>query len=216
MMSGDGRQRHCAECSKTVHNFARMRRSDVEKLAVAAANGEDICARITRRSDGSLVTLDGERRAGLRAGVMLSAAMMVGQAAAQNPAEPRAIVSVRVLTSDGQPVDLIHGKVVLRNSLGELMIYPMHGDGEFVFSAPPGQYDMIVRGSDMLGEEFKSVTLHPGSQSLGDVTARSMDVSWDDNEVFTTTGGAVAVSVSKWKYRLRHPIAYVRYLGGKL
>jgi len=214
-MSGDGRQRHCAECGKTVHNFARMRRSDVENLAVAAANGEQVCARITRRSDGSLVTLDGERRAGLRAGVLLSAAMMVGQAAAQNPTEARAIVSGRLLTSDGQPFQMSRGRITLRSSSGELMIYPIYGDGEFVFSTPPGQYDVIVRGNMIFAEEIKGATLHAGNQSLGNVTIRPLGQSWDSGMFETVTGGDISVRVG-WRYHLRHPVAYLRYIGRKL
>src|SRR5206468_1218476 len=99
-MAGDSRRRHCAECSKTVHNLARMSRRDVELLAMAVACGEEVCARVTKREDGLLVTLEGGQRAGLRAGLMLSAAMMTGQAVAQSSNEPTAIVSGRLLSLD--------------------------------------------------------------------------------------------------------------------
>lgn len=84
-MQGGGRARFCAACEKTVHDVAKMSPREVERLALRAVMGEEVCARLTRRSDGELVTLEarGGRVVGTAAGVVMAAAVAVGSAAAQ-------------------------------------------------------------------------------------------------------------------------------------
>ncbi|MCC6539408.1 MAG: carboxypeptidase regulatory-like domain-containing protein [Bryobacterales bacterium] len=53
-MSGEGVRLWCDDCRKHVHNFARMRRRDIER-AVAAG---DCCGIVERRADGTLRTAD--------------------------------------------------------------------------------------------------------------------------------------------------------------
>jgi hypothetical protein len=53
-MSGDEKKRFCSECDKFVYDFSQMTRRQVE--AIVSIHQGRMCARITRRPDGSLVT----------------------------------------------------------------------------------------------------------------------------------------------------------------
>src|SRR5215470_11348444 len=55
-MSGDEKRRFCVECDKFVYNFSQMTRQQVE--AIVSIHQGQMCARITRRPDGSLLTLE--------------------------------------------------------------------------------------------------------------------------------------------------------------
>src|SRR5262245_53049487 len=55
-MSGDEKKRFCSECDKYVYDFSQMTRRQVE--AIVSIHRGRMCARITLRPDGSLVTLE--------------------------------------------------------------------------------------------------------------------------------------------------------------
>lgn len=55
-MSGDEQQRYCDECQRFVYDFSKMPRRQIEAM-MAASQGR-ICARLTRKEDGSLLTLE--------------------------------------------------------------------------------------------------------------------------------------------------------------
>jgi Carboxypeptidase regulatory-like domain len=55
-MSGDEKKRFCSECNKFVYDFSQMTRRQVE--AMVSIHQGRMCARITRRPDGSLLTLE--------------------------------------------------------------------------------------------------------------------------------------------------------------
>jgi hypothetical protein len=55
-MSGDEKKRFCSECDKFVYDFSQMTRQQVE--AIVSVHRGRVCARITRRPDGSMVTLE--------------------------------------------------------------------------------------------------------------------------------------------------------------
>jgi hypothetical protein len=52
-MKGDSQKRFCGHCQKHVHNFEQMAAGDVNELLVS---GQNVCAKILRRTDGSIVT----------------------------------------------------------------------------------------------------------------------------------------------------------------
>ncbi|HVG29441.1 MAG TPA: carboxypeptidase-like regulatory domain-containing protein [Pyrinomonadaceae bacterium] len=91
-MSGDAQARHCRECDKQVYNFSLLTRGEIETL-IAGAEGR-LCARFSRRADGSIDTADSpvgtsraRRRAPLTVGAALSAALsLCANALAQAPA----------------------------------------------------------------------------------------------------------------------------------
>lgn len=86
-MQGGSRERHCQLCDKQVHNFAAMTSREIERV-VREADGK-LCARITRRGDGSLVMLDAGPRASIAAQVVASASLVMSAAgvAAQSSSE---------------------------------------------------------------------------------------------------------------------------------
>jgi carboxypeptidase family protein len=55
-MPGDEKKRFCVECNKFVYDFSQMTRRQVE--AIVSIHRGRMCARITRRPDGSLLTLE--------------------------------------------------------------------------------------------------------------------------------------------------------------
>src|SRR5713226_576379 len=55
-MTGDDRVRFCEQCSLRVYNISAMTRSEAEAL-IANTEGR-ICARLYRRSDGTIITKD--------------------------------------------------------------------------------------------------------------------------------------------------------------
>ena len=78
-MAGGARARHCELCDKKVHDFASMTSREIAKL-LAQSDGR-VCARMTRRENGSLVTLDAGSLAGggrLAAQMAVSASLLLG------------------------------------------------------------------------------------------------------------------------------------------
>jgi hypothetical protein len=55
-MVGDDRVRFCGACKKDVYNFSSMTAPEVEALMLA--KGIDLCARLYRRKDGTIMTSD--------------------------------------------------------------------------------------------------------------------------------------------------------------
>jgi hypothetical protein len=96
LMSGDDLTRFCSECNKQVYDFSRMTRNQIETL-VAGASGR-LCARFSRRPDGTIVTADSltgsaviRRRAPVSIGAALAAVLsLCASAFAQSPANPAA------------------------------------------------------------------------------------------------------------------------------
>jgi hypothetical protein len=91
-MTGDDRVRFCDLCNLHVYNLAELTRTEAESL-IANSEGR-ICARLYRRSDGTVITKDCpvglralRRRAAKVAGVVFAASMsLVGSVAGQKPA----------------------------------------------------------------------------------------------------------------------------------
>ena len=54
LMDGDERVRFCGKCKKNVYNLSAM--SDSESLDLIQNSGDEICGRIFKRSDGTVVT----------------------------------------------------------------------------------------------------------------------------------------------------------------
>jgi hypothetical protein len=56
-MPGDDRVRSCPTCGKSVTNFEAL--TQEEAASLLAAGGEDLCGRIVRRKDGTVLTSGG-------------------------------------------------------------------------------------------------------------------------------------------------------------
>lgn len=100
-MSGGAKSRYCGECDKQVYNFSLLTRGEIESL-LAGAPGR-LCARFSRRPDGTIETADSivgtpraRRRAPLTVGAALTAAIsLCANAFAQAPATEAAPASER-------------------------------------------------------------------------------------------------------------------------
>jgi len=87
-MAGDERVRFCSDCNRNVYNFSAMTGREIESL-LASREGR-VCARLFRRSDGTILTADCPvgvravvRRVSRIAGAALTAALSVSFASAQ-------------------------------------------------------------------------------------------------------------------------------------
>ena len=80
-MTGDDRTRHCAKCRLNVFNFAGMSTPEIEAL-LTEKEGR-VCARLFRRSDGTVLTKDcpvGLRRARMKLAGALTAVVALALA----------------------------------------------------------------------------------------------------------------------------------------
>lgn len=169
-MAGNNRQRHCAQCDKVVFDFAQMTPRQVE--AIVAVNRGNLCARLTRQPDGSLVTLDPvsitaatPRRVSPVASAVVSAilglsAPVTAQTAAPVQIESRfaqdsqkgkaktptgaALSSLQGTITDPQGAVIANVSVTLTNAAtGELLNTRSSAEGEYQFSElPPGGYTL--------------------------------------------------------------------------
>jgi hypothetical protein len=236
-MQGDARARYCETCGKMVQDLSRMTDRQVEHLAMRAAAGERVCARITRRLDGELVTLGPERvRAGrvaqgaLLAGVFAAGLPAVAQGLGQQndaevmlkevPPEPRpipgmAVVVGRLLHPDGRRVDT--GLVYVESAAqGYGPLYVVDASGWFEIHTPPGVYNFVVQtGKDQV-ERVSGVVLHEGVQEFGDMRTLAGQQPTEIAEQYTTLGEVASVRVGWGWNAFRHPILYARYLARKL
>jgi hypothetical protein len=74
-MTGDDRTRFCQECGKSVVNLAAM--PETEATSLVEEQGNDLCARVTKRKDGSVVTAKPQPRSGIRS-LMIAIAWIAG------------------------------------------------------------------------------------------------------------------------------------------
>ena len=212
-MEGSSRERHCQSCDKRVHNFAAMTPREIEKL-VFKSSGK-LCARITRREDGSLVTLKSQPRASLAAQVAVSASLALSAAGAiaqttGKQARPEtAVLTGTVLQPDGSG-PFSGAMVTLARANSEMVLVHVDDHGAFRAAVKPGTYDIRIIGHFSNPLQIPGAVLHEGEQSLQPIRVPEVgDV--------TTTGGDVAI---QWRFSLatvaRHPIAYLKYLARKL
>lgn len=230
-MSGDQRSRHCDACRKGVLNLAQMTRREVERVALRAAMGESVCARVTRR-DGALVTLPAPptRMHAAAHGVMLTAALSVGlPVVAQSPTpsddsevtlqevapQPQAVPGMavvigRLLHPDGSRVS--SGLVMVHDWQGAMPVYVLDTSGWFEIHLKPGVYDFVLRTGEDQVERVPGAVLHEGVQQFSDLKTRVGLKVPETDEFVVTLGELVSVPVGP-KYWLRHPVAYARYVG---
>jgi hypothetical protein len=110
-MVGDDRSRFCAECSKSVHNIAGMSREEAEAFLAGVAG--DVCIRIFRRADGTVLTSDcpvGVRRKQRRralvsvvGGSLLSAGAVLAYSGAEEPEAVERVNKATVAATEAIP-----------------------------------------------------------------------------------------------------------------
>ena len=175
-MTGTTSQRHCASCKKTVHNLATLTPRQIEHL-VHTSDG-NLCARITRRQDGSIETAP--QRSSLRgASVLLSASLLSPMLSAQPSGKSAATtITGRVQDQSGAMIPNATVKRV-RPDLTEISV---HTDSQGFYSlvGPKGKYTfriempgfsswvqpIVLEGSR---ESIAPITLQVGMIEMGDI-----------------------------------------------
>ena len=171
-MPGTDRVRHCGQCNKNVYNLSEMTRRQAEAL-LREKEGQ-LCARLYRRSDGTILTSNCP--AGLRAigrgisrvaGAAMSAMMTLSSATAQIPFFQ--ILSAQQQESSSSLVGIVQdvtGAIIsnavielTRNGSGEKPHVDFDKDGKFlVKSLSPGAYTIRIH-SPGFRDYTKQITL---------------------------------------------------------
>lgn len=122
-MEGDERQRHCAQCDKTVYNLSALPRDEAEAFMAARLAG-DVCVRFYQRADGTVLTADcpvGVRRRRVRrvvAAVVGTGAMAVAGAMSLVQGKPG--LDVGRVGVEGSTLQGDRGEV----TMGEMTVAP--------------------------------------------------------------------------------------------
>jgi Carboxypeptidase regulatory-like domain len=237
-MTGDSRHRHCAACDRQVHDFAYMTPNEIECLV--ARTGGNLCGRLTRRSDGSLVTLPVPASITPIANFALAATLAVAPAIAfaqvtsdKQTASDKSAQQEATINSSASQAPSLAGTV--RDATGAVIpgseVTLMHGDlavvsthtdaiGQFGVSAPSGDYVLRV-GRVGFTHISAPVSLTTGNTATAEVTLKpaadftvqvtSSSPSWD-----ATTGGVLAVYYGPWykrlEFYLRHPLLSAKHI----
>ncbi len=215
-MQGSARQRHCGSCDQRVHNLAEMTASEINSL-VRESKGL-LCARIMRRPDGSVVTHDPLRTPNAGAGLVLSASILLANAAvstavAEPPQSAKASLAGKVLVPDGS-APVAGAVITLRSSGATIAEVKSDKQGDFLISVAPGKYDIYIRQNAMFGLRILAAELHEGEQSLQPVRTHFAMRSEQEGSYpeTATVGELVATYKYPISYLLRHPWQYLRNL----
>ncbi len=217
-MSGSPARRHCASCQKHVHNFAAMTPRQIEHTI--ANNEGSLCARITKRADGSLVTVEELRGPGFSsraAGLLLGAAMSTTAVHAQsNSGSGKAIVSGKYvaprLTIPPEPATIIFaagGESVLETKTDV--------NGNWKAEIAPGIYDVIFKTGPFYGARVNEVQLHSGNQEFTSTPGRfafgHLGLVDDADRTFTNMGTMATNRYHySFTYLFKHPLRYLKNL----
>ncbi|MGE0887056.1 MAG: carboxypeptidase-like regulatory domain-containing protein [Blastocatellales bacterium] len=215
-MTGDERKRHCRQCDKTVFDFSRMSLSQIE--AVVSAKHGQLCARITRRHDGSMVTLEpplpayASRRISPLVGATFATILSLSVPATANTAVIQqgriAIQSdkssekndnkklgdglagmISGTISDQQGAVVPGAKITLIIKDGEALSTTSSAEGQYQFTGlAPGVYTLRVEASGFMVSIVTDVNVNADAPVILDVTIQVGEQ--------VTMGGAVAISVS--------------------
>jgi hypothetical protein len=184
-MLGDDRARHCELCNLQVYNIARMTRAEAAQL-VSSSEGR-ICARLYRRSDGTLITRDcpvGLRAIRLRVakatGAVLAAivslsSLAMGQKGSKKdsctpqvkitrtaaPAAPESGIKGTIF--DPNRAVIPGARVAVTDQKGaKLWEFTTKDDGGFQFSdLPAGSYDLQVQAQGFRKSAIKKLRVVP-------------------------------------------------------
>lgn len=184
-MTGDDRVRFCDLCNLHVYNLAELTRTEAESL-IANSEGR-ICARLFRRSDGTVITKDCpvglralRRRAAKVASVVFAAFMsLVGSVAGQKPSanESSCTKQVTITRAGGQSSSengvfsgtildqngavVAGAKITITNrKTKETYHTSTNAEGRFLIaSIPPGTYDVIIKSPGFKNLEVTKISL---------------------------------------------------------
>jgi len=172
MTAASGGARHCARCDKAVHDLAGMTGREIERL-VLRTRGE-LCARVTRRADGSMVMRPERMGAGLGSGFVLAGVLAGAPAVAQSEGKATAKVSGTVVLAPAmQKISPVaERQVMFIQDEKAVSTVTTDSQGRFDASIPPGNYDVVFRSGPMWGQRVKGVDFHAGEQEFSPVKER--------------------------------------------
>jgi hypothetical protein len=192
-----------------------MTNRQIESLVTEPKGG--LCAMITRRADGSLVTLGAGPKSHFGANVIASASIALSSlaAAAQSPSghyNEQAVLTGTVLVPDGsKPAE--GALVELRQQEDTVASTKTDAQGKFHIAAEPGNYQIRIKQNALFGDDVHDATLHAGDQSLSPI--RTHLDPYENGQQFVTMGVVVSVVKYSPSYAFRHPWQYPKYLTRK-
>jgi hypothetical protein len=221
-MLGTVRQRHCASCDRQVHNFAAMTPREIERLV--AETGGHLCARLTRREDGSLVMLEPAKRAPHRLNLAVTAALALLPAtvcAQTSPTgAPESVFSLTGTVRDIQGALISGSSLTVFHGNNRVVDAKTDAVGRFDLSLPAGEYELRATAAGF--SHFSApISAAIGNAAVADITLRpsaefNVQVTTSAPVTDATTGGEIAISYGPWyrrlEFHLRHPILYLKHL----
>ena len=199
-MSGSARQRYCAACEREVHDFAAMTPREIERIVVSS--GGHLCARITRREDGSLLTLPEPQRR-RAAGFVFAAPLLAGPVFAQSPDQNKSTVTGVVTDATGAAIK--GAKVELLKSGTPVVSAAADSDGKYHLDAEKGSYILRVSSLAFISQDVP-LKIEAPQQAIPRVVL----------QVGVLMGDVVVIDprprYQKLGSHLRHPISYLRSL----
>ena len=195
-MSGNQQQRFCGECSKTVFDFSQMTRGQIE--AITFARKGQLCARITRRDDGTMMMLEpptmlSTRRASPLAGAVVSAILGISVPATAQPATLPAAIAILQSGQDAKKADaktpangetssirgvvrdpqgaVLPGATVMLTAENSQANTTTSAEGVFEFPAiAVGMYMLNVQAAGFRTSIIADINISPAEASQVDVT----------------------------------------------
>lgn len=191
-MSGNARKRYCTECKKHVYDFAQLNERQIAALLEASRG--NLCARLTRNTDGSIQTQLMQpptlhlisRRASTITSALVSAALSLSPAISNTAVAQTSQISTTQTNSDGKQagptrtatasirgeiVDtaqaFIQGaKVMLRNeATGETSLRFSTESGSYSFdNLTTGAYRVTVEMAGFKRAVLEQITLQAGER----------------------------------------------------
>jgi hypothetical protein len=114
-MRGDDRMRFCATCRKHVYNFAAM--TSDEALGLLRAHGGDVCGRLYRRPDGTVITADCQAEPSRPSGKPWQFKLRTIMAVIAGLASAFGIVKMATVHVPADGVTVIRGAIVVPNEV---------------------------------------------------------------------------------------------------
>jgi hypothetical protein len=167
-MTGDNQSRHCAECNRNVYNFSEMTSAQIEQL-IAASNGQRLCGRLYRRTDGTILTSDCPiglrariRRVSRRLGAALAAAMSFACTAKAVPQQDTSILGDVAIAQSGFNLSVVH-KLGSPIAQAQITVIDLKSHqviatgktneiGKINLSLSPGEYTILVQRTGLMSQ----------------------------------------------------------------
>ncbi len=228
-MTGSNNKRYCAACERSVHNLEALTARQIEALLVET-NG-NLCGRVRTLPDGSVAH---HALTPARSGIaFLALSAFIGSAKVAS-AQTQATQQGPLLNSQGALDATVAGTITDQTGalvvgarifavLGSMQVASTITDerGDYRLALPIGSYVLKVAAEGFHAADLPvQVDVNPVSQDVAmrPTATDSITVTSLPADYTSTTVGALASNIKfgRWYkragYRLRHPVAYTRYL----